>query len=353
MGLKTFTARFLSVLVCAIGIGGLATALTARGSAASVQLGLFGAYVNATGPGVRLIWDTENEYDTIGFNIYRNNQATGHGTKINTTMIAGCAGCPAGAHYDWVDETAQPGVPYYYWLASVNAQAVEDMFYETTANCECNRPLTLPLPATATLTPSPTWTPAPPTDTPQPTDTVPPGQPTSTPAPTHTWTPTPTATAVTATSTITSVPGTTTPATATTQPVTPAATAAPPTVAATVPPKETAAPASPGPLEATPVAAPTLTAAGTPVAAVTAAANPPKPTAVAQARTSPTARANSTAAGPRPTRVPPGGGGGGGLQTQGLILIGAAALGLAVLGGVAWRMLRPPARPSDPGAPQV
>lgn len=350
MGLKTFTARIMPVLLCAIGLGGLAAVLTAQSGAASVQLGLFGAYVNPDGPGARLDWKTENEFHTLGFYIYRSTDANSHGDRL-PTFYSGCGGCAAGKSYQEFDVTAQPGVPYYYWLSEVDLSG-QETFYATTANCGCDRPLILPVPATATLTPSPTWTPAPPTNTPQPTDTVPPGQPTSTPAPTQTWTPTPTTTTATTPTATPVLTGTTAAPTATTPPATP--TSPPPTVAATQPPKETsAAPASPGPLESTPAGAPTLTAASTAVAAATVAANPDKPTAAAQARISPTARANATAAGPRPTRVAPGGGGGGGLQTQGLVLIGAAALGLAVLGGVAWRMLRPPARPSDPGAPQV
>ena len=56
---------------------------------------------------------------------------------------------------------------------------------------------------------------------------------------------------------------------------------------------------------------------------------------------------------PKPTRTGGNGNNTGGVQSQGLALIAMALVGLGVLGGVAWRILRRPSGPGDSGGPRV
>jgi hypothetical protein len=92
----------------------------------AVTLASFDA--NATGSAIELAWETATELDTMGFNIYRAESAYGLRTVLNRSLIAGQApGSPMGASYQFVDNTAQPGVTYYYWLQEVdtNFEAAE------------------------------------------------------------------------------------------------------------------------------------------------------------------------------------------------------------------------------------
>jgi hypothetical protein len=114
---------------------GIACALathTATLGAPAMSLEYFRAVRAGSGVSVILEWGTLNEYDTIGFNLYR--QADGHaapGERLNSSLIAGCGGCPAGAEYAFDDMTILVGTPYYYWLADVDIQGIEH-FYATT-----------------------------------------------------------------------------------------------------------------------------------------------------------------------------------------------------------------------------
>ena len=92
----------------------------------AVTLASFDA--TATSSSIELAWETAAELDTMGFNIYRAESAYGLRTVLNSSLIAGQApGSAIGASYQFVDNTPQPGVTYYYWLQEVdtNFEAVE------------------------------------------------------------------------------------------------------------------------------------------------------------------------------------------------------------------------------------
>jgi len=71
--------------------------------------------------GIALNWETANEIDNRGFNLYRATSAGGEKTQVNAALIASKTypGSPKGAAYSYTDKTAQRGVTYYYWLEDV------------------------------------------------------------------------------------------------------------------------------------------------------------------------------------------------------------------------------------------
>ena len=84
------------------------------------------AYFTAEGTekGVTLKWETTNEVNNMGFNIYRSTSpfsSTSVGAiKLNDSLIPSAnPGGNMGATYSWEDTTAKPGVKYYYWLEDV------------------------------------------------------------------------------------------------------------------------------------------------------------------------------------------------------------------------------------------
>ena len=86
----------------------------------AVELASFDA--TAQGNGVLLNWETANEIDNVGFNIYRAETQSGQLVKINPYLIgAQNPGSTAGAAYSFLDESAVPGATYYYWLEDVDA----------------------------------------------------------------------------------------------------------------------------------------------------------------------------------------------------------------------------------------
>lgn len=66
---------------------------------------------------VHIEWETELESNLLGFHIYRSEILEGERLLLTLEPIAAYyAGRPEGASYEWVDETATPGVTYYYWI---------------------------------------------------------------------------------------------------------------------------------------------------------------------------------------------------------------------------------------------
>ena len=71
--------------------------------------------------GVSLAWATISESNTLGFNVYRAETATGEKVLVNATMIPSkvAPGTIVGAAYTYVDTSAAAGVSYNYWLEEV------------------------------------------------------------------------------------------------------------------------------------------------------------------------------------------------------------------------------------------
>lgn len=75
---------------------------------------------------ISLEWATATETDNYGFNLYRATEVEGERVQLNEALIPSLVapGSPYGAEYSFVDETAEPGVLYYYWLEDVDLSLI-------------------------------------------------------------------------------------------------------------------------------------------------------------------------------------------------------------------------------------
>lgn len=73
------------------------------------------------GNAILVTWETAAELNNAGFNLYRGASAEGPWTRLNESLIAPqYPGQVLGGVYEWLDETAAPGVLYYYRLEDVD-----------------------------------------------------------------------------------------------------------------------------------------------------------------------------------------------------------------------------------------
>ncbi len=64
-----------------------------------------------------LAWDTLQELNLLGFNLYRSEDLAGERELLNTSLLeAANSGKLAGFEYEYLDGTARMGQSYYYWL---------------------------------------------------------------------------------------------------------------------------------------------------------------------------------------------------------------------------------------------
>lgn len=84
----------------------------------AVTLESFEALPDANG--VRVVWITVNEQNTLGFRLYRATSANGTLTRL-TGLIPTQAPNGGGARYEFVDTSAEVGNFYYYYLDAVGA----------------------------------------------------------------------------------------------------------------------------------------------------------------------------------------------------------------------------------------
>ena len=89
----------------------------------AATLGAFTA--TAVEGAIRLEWETVIEMDLLGFHLYRADSPDGEALRLNASLIPGQAlGSLVGASYEFLDETVEPGVTYYYWLEEVDVNDV-------------------------------------------------------------------------------------------------------------------------------------------------------------------------------------------------------------------------------------
>ena len=110
----------------------------------SVDLARFEA--NADGEAIRVEWETVSEVDNLGFNLYRAASPDGLRSQLNAGMIRSQLppGSPEGAVYEFVDESVQQGVTYYYWLEDVDVYGSSTYHGPVNAEVLIDRRMRLP-----------------------------------------------------------------------------------------------------------------------------------------------------------------------------------------------------------------
>ena len=73
---------------------------------------------------VTIVWNTESEIDTAGFNIYRAKEGSTEMEKINDSLIPAKGSATAGAEYEYSDDDVKNGVTYIYQLEDVDTNGV-------------------------------------------------------------------------------------------------------------------------------------------------------------------------------------------------------------------------------------
>ncbi len=65
-------------------------------------------------------WTTQSELDNAGFNILRGDSRDGEFKQVNSELVQGAGTTGERNTYKWVDESAKPGVIYYYQIEDVS-----------------------------------------------------------------------------------------------------------------------------------------------------------------------------------------------------------------------------------------
>jgi hypothetical protein len=134
---------------------------------------------------IRLEWETAQELDNLGFNLYRGLSGDFEDAqKLNSSLIPSQSGGATGAFYEWPDSNVESGILYTYWLEDIDINSNSTVHDPVTASTASGGgiPTSPPPGSTSTNTPAPTNTP---TRTPEPTtqsgSTAAPQTPTRTP----------------------------------------------------------------------------------------------------------------------------------------------------------------------------
>jgi hypothetical protein len=85
---------------------------------------------------VTLNWETADETDNQGFNLYRATSRNGEQTQLNVELILSAG--PGGAQYEYVDDdaTLTRSETYYYWLEMVDSTGATELFGPVSAQLE-------------------------------------------------------------------------------------------------------------------------------------------------------------------------------------------------------------------------
>jgi hypothetical protein len=87
-------------------------------------------------PGNRIVtisWQTGDETDNLGFNIYRAEAKEGNYEKINTSFIPSRVGSGLGATYEFLDSSVNNRTAYFYKLEDVDINGKHTMHGPVTA----------------------------------------------------------------------------------------------------------------------------------------------------------------------------------------------------------------------------
>ncbi len=86
------------------------------------------AWVSSQHVKVVVEWTTASELNTAGFNVYRGLSAQKDGSPLNPQLIPPSLDPLSGGSYQYVDNTAQPGVIYYYYVEEVDLDGAPTLY---------------------------------------------------------------------------------------------------------------------------------------------------------------------------------------------------------------------------------
>jgi hypothetical protein len=114
--------------VTVTGVNDFSPFILASGTPTSVELKRFEAWPE--GAAIHVQWETSQEVDNLGFNLYRSGTRNGPRTKLNQALIPSQVppGSPYGAVYDWIDSwRVRAGHNYFYWVEDVDVAGYATM----------------------------------------------------------------------------------------------------------------------------------------------------------------------------------------------------------------------------------
>ena len=94
--------------------------LTVSNSTTQALIGSFRAYISANGQ-TMVEWETVSEVNTVGFNLFREDPASGKFFQVNTRLLPGLFTAPQGGVYRYPDLTVAADGTYTYRLQEVEA----------------------------------------------------------------------------------------------------------------------------------------------------------------------------------------------------------------------------------------
>ena len=78
-------------------------------------------------PSVTIEWETESEFETAGFNLYRSESPAGEYQQVNQQLIPSQGDASSGAVYAYRDDGVKAGISYYYRLEDVEYSSERTM----------------------------------------------------------------------------------------------------------------------------------------------------------------------------------------------------------------------------------
>ena len=76
----------------------------------------------------RLKWSTATEVDNFGFDIYRSTSEDGPFDRITSQPIPGAGTVDEPSYYEFVDDTIDPGIDYFYYVESISVDGIRETF---------------------------------------------------------------------------------------------------------------------------------------------------------------------------------------------------------------------------------
>ncbi len=75
-----------------------------------------------------LRWSTASEVDNFGYHVYRGESEDGPFERLTADPLLGAGTTDEPSHYEFVDDTVEPGVTYWYYVESISKRGKRKRF---------------------------------------------------------------------------------------------------------------------------------------------------------------------------------------------------------------------------------